>query len=124
MEQGITEGKIRFLMFAGAIDGKIAEYSAAFNNPPTVVCEANHDGIFAPTRSFAAFEANGVSVSTVKGAYDGDGEIIRINEYLGAEQKVRIDYFGEKFGVTLKPYEIKTLRISGGKISETNIIEE
>lgn len=124
MEQGITEGKIRIISFTGAMKTDISEKSAAFNNPPKVICEANHDGKLLSEKTLVAFEGRGVSVTAIKGAYDGNGEIIRLNEYLGKEQSASLNYFDKEICVVLKPYEIKTLRICNEKVIETNIIEQ
>jgi alpha-mannosidase len=124
MEQGITEGKIRIITFTGATKDDISDKASAFNNPPKVICEANHEGVLCSAGVFVDFDGQGVSVTAIKVAYDGSGDIIRLNEYLGMEQTVKIKYFDTDFVITMKPYEIKTLLISDGKLKETNIIEQ
>ncbi len=122
MEQGITEGKIRLMPKATAENA--AKLGAELNDPPIVIVDANHTGRFNPKTSFAKINAESISVSAIKQSYDGNSEIIRLYEYLGKAQTVKMNYFGEAFDIDMKPYEIKTIKIENGRIRESNIIEE
>ncbi len=124
MEQGITEGKLRIIPEICELNSKYVNNSVHFNNPPIVICDSNHDGCFSPEDSFIGFDSESAAISAIKEGYADDSEIIRLYEYLGKEQDAAINYFGKNFSIKLTPYEIKTLKIKDGKISDSNIIEE
>ena len=123
MEQGISEGRVRFYAFDGAPDGRVTALSAAFNNPPEVVCDTNHEGILPPANVLVRVDG-GVSVSALKAAYDGEGEILRLYEPFGNEAHATVDYFGTHVDLSLSPYRIQTLRIQNGVAEEVTILED
>ena len=125
MEQGIGEGRIRFIIHSGdRITRGVVNEARLFNNAPIVLCEPNHDGVYPAEGSYASIIGDSVSVSAVKKAENGDGDIVRIVELAGREQKAVFNFFDMKFDVDLKPYEIKTLKIKDGKAREVYITED
>ncbi len=124
MQQGITEGRICMMPMPFERGANFAVLASHFNNPPTVICDANHEGIFASADSFLDLDGDSVAVSALKEGYDGDCEIIRLYEYLGQKQNVQLKLFGKDISVDMSPYEIKTLKISNVKFAESNILEE
>ena len=125
MEQGITEGQVRVVLHAGGfVENQIPALAAAFNNPPIVICEANHDGIYAPEDSFMSLDAASVSVSAVKECEDDESRILRLYEYAGKAQTVVLKLFGKVLEIPMKPYEIKTIRLKDGTWEEVYITED
>ncbi len=125
MEQGIAEGRLRVVIHKNDLyTDKIPQAATAFNNMPVVICEANHDGIFSSTDSFAKINSKSVLVSAVKESEIDTADIIRLYETGGIEQTVELCYFGNFFKVELAPYEIKTLKISGNKCEDVLITED
>ena len=125
MEQGIAEGRMRFIIHKGDHNSRrIVDEVKAFNNAPIVMCEPNHDGIYPAEGSYASVCGESVSISAFKKTESGDGDIVRIVELAGRVQKAKFNYFDKSFDVELSPYEIKTLKIKDGKAQEVNITED
>ncbi len=122
MEQGICEGRLRILLHTGTED--VPSLAREFNQPPTVICEANHDGILAPTASYLEISERGVLCSALKAAEEGDAEILRLYETAEQTHQFNLAYFGKSIPVTLAPYEIKTLKIEGDCVSEVCLTED
>jgi len=125
MEQGIAEGRVRILMHKGSFtENKIADEARAFNNAPIVITEANHDGPLPAQDSFMCLDAQSAYLGCVKKALRNNDDIIRLAEYAGNAQTVKLRYFDKEYAIDMKPYEIKTLKITDGMIEETNITED
>lgn len=125
MEQGITEGRIRIVIHNGDfVERHIPALAAAFNNPPVVICEANHDGIYEAEHQFISLDGTGVAISAVKECEDNDTCIVRLYEYAGNAQKICLHWFGQSFETVINPYEIKTMQISGNSMKEVYITED
>ncbi len=125
MEQGVSEGKIRVLIHKGNyLENGVAHMAKAFVNPPIVLCESNHSGIYPPCRSFASVDKNSVYITAIKQSEDEKGDIIRLNEFAGKSEQVTLKYFDSEFKVDVGPYEIKTLSIKEDGYCEVNITED
>jgi len=126
MEQGVSEGSLRIMMHKGDfMQNKVFDMAKGFNNKPIVMCEPNHDGIYSSFESYVSLESESVVLSALKKAEGDYGDIIRIAEIAGQKQEVTIKYFdvGE-FIVSVNPYEIKTIKLKDGELSEVNITED
>ena len=123
MEQGITEGEVR-IEISKTAERDIAARAKAFNNPPIVISDANHDGVLSPTDSFAKISAESVLISAIKRAEDSCDVIIRLNEYAGKAQTAKLCVFDKSFEILLDPFEIKTLLFTGESLEEVSILEE
>jgi hypothetical protein len=96
--------------------------AAQWNAGPIVVCEANHAGSLPGT--WQGFSGEGVNLTVVKAAEDGDGYVIRISELDGKKADARLEICGCSADISAAPYEIKTLHISeNGIITETDMLE-
>lgn len=125
MEQGVTEGTLRVVIHDGDFtENKIAERAIAFNNAPLVICEANHGGIYPTVNGFMQTDGTGVEMSAWKQSEDGESEIVRLYEYAGKAQTVRLNRFGKNYAISVTPYEIKTLKFENGVFAEAFITEE
>ncbi len=125
LEQGITEGTVRVLMAQGSIgESGIAAQAAALNNPPIVLCDANHDGIYGWTDQFMKLCGDGVSLSALKEWEDGREDVLRVYEYAGKSVTASLTWLGKTYEIALAPYEIKTLKVTESGLEELYIIED
>lgn len=125
MEQGITEGRLRVVLYKGDfVSREISSMATAFNNPPLVICEANHDGIYSATDGFMELQGEGVYVTAWKECENSDNEIIRLYENAGKTQNALLKYFGKAYDVSLSPYEIKTLKFENDRWTEVYLTED
>ena len=125
MEQGITFGKIRIIPEAVSPATAVAG-AMQWNDPPIVVCEANHGGTLPPMATGLSLDCDNAVVTSLKQAEDSDGYVLRLTEYDGIGGSVKLK-FGENeaVDVSLSPYEIKTLRfLKDGSVRETNMLED
>ena len=121
MEQGICEGDIRVLTDKTV---PVEEMSVLFNNPPVVLCEANHNGSLPAFGSYCSKESESVLLTVIKKAEGNDDIIVRGVEYAGKEQKIKLDFCKNIYDFTVKPYEIFTVKINGKEISKVNLLEK
>ena len=125
MEQGITEGRLRVVLYEGDFVSRgITDLATAFNNPPLVICEANHDGVYSATDSFMSLQGEGVHVTAWKEGENDDAEIIRLYENAGQAQTISLKRFGQSYDISLSPYEIKTLKYENECWTEVYLTED
>ncbi len=125
MEQGVTSGKLSIIPYVGTfISNDIAQKARALNNPPFTVCEPNHDGFLPSENSFVSVKGNGVELSTIKQAENGNGIIARLVSLSQSVENVELKVFNDTFRFDIKPFEIKTLKILNGNIQEVLITED
>lgn len=125
MEQGVLEGSLRIVVHMGTCyDNNVPAMARSFNNVPIVISESNHDGIFPSSDSFVSVDADTVAISAVKKAENGQAHILRMYELAGQEQTVHLRWFGKVFEIDVKPFEIKTLCVTGDEIREVLITED
>lgn len=125
MEQGITFGKIRIIPEAVSPATAVAG-AMQWNDPPIVVCEANHGGTLPPTATGLSLDCDNAVVTALKQAEDSDGYVLRLTEYNGISGSIKLKLGENKaVEVRLSPYEIKTLRfMKDGSVRETNMLED
>ncbi|MBE7042171.1 MAG: hypothetical protein E7399_01575 [Ruminococcaceae bacterium] len=121
---GISEGKLRIVIHEGKENRGISALAKQFNNPPIVLCEANHEGMYPAEQSFVSLEGTGVVLGAMKKQELGEDTVIRLAEVEGNEGQVILRYFGKKYAVSMNPYEIKTLKIDGEYLKEVYITED
>ncbi len=119
-EQGRQEGTVR-VSFDKLKDAPI--FATEFNNPPVVLCEANHDGNLKASGSFLNYDAESVCLMVLKKAEDKDTLIVRGVEFGGKSQKLKLSLFGKDYTLDISPYEIFTAEISGEEIKKVNMLE-
>ncbi len=118
MGQGETEGRIR-IVFEGNADIE----GVKFNNPPVIMCEANHGGIFEPQASFIEISEN-IMLGTLKKAECGNGYVCRLYNTADCVTTGKISLFGNNADVCLKPHEIQSIHNNEEKFVKINILEE
>ncbi|GHT22023.1 hypothetical protein AGMMS4957_11720 [Bacteroidia bacterium] len=99
-----------------------------FIAPPVVIYQGIHGGTMAKSGSYLSVDAPNVIVSSIKQSETGDDLIIRLVETLGKPASPTLSFPSANFAWkgTLKPCEIKTLRLNPdtGYIKEVNLLEE
>lgn len=91
---------------------------------PEFLLDSYHDGKLPLQESRFKCDASNVILNTVKPSEDGNGVVLRLYEASGKATKAHITFEGVKIGCYFKPFEVKTLIISGQKARETNFLEE
>ena len=121
LSQGITEGEIR-VSFSNT-RSKFA-VSAEFNNPPIVMCEANHGGKLKSEGSFLSCNDNGVNLTVMKKSEDRNITVLRGVELLGKAKNITITLNGIEYPLFVEPYEIFTIKADGENLVKINMLEE
>ena len=124
MEEGITEGKLRFVLNNSDTGMTVPAMASFFNAPPKVIVDSNHGGKLPPEASFVRLDSATATVSAIKSSEDGDGWIVRIAESFGVSHTAVLEWFGRSFATDLSAYEIKTLKITDKGIEEVLITED
>ena len=125
LEQGITSGRVRLIPEAVSANAAAAG-ALVWNDPPVVVCEANHGGTLPPTAEGIRMEPACAVVTALKKAEDGNGYVLRLTEYdgIGGRMRLRLGNAAPA-EIVVSPFEIKTLRfLNDGTVKETNMLEE
>lgn len=106
-----------------------ARVSDIINKPYDYLIDMNHGGRLNVNRfSFLENSAENVSIEVLKKAEDNKQIIIRLRELEGKETKAKLDIniLEKSLEVDIKPFEIKTIRISDNEcfsFEELNLIE-
>ncbi len=119
MGQGASEGRIRLIF-----DGNESAESMLFNNQPIILCEANHDGILEPAKSFYQCSDDNILLTTLKKAEHEEQYVIRT--WNAADEKVtsEIKLFDYSAEVENGLFEIKSLMTRDDTFKEVNMLEE
>ncbi len=108
------------------INSDLFKESELLNSPLQTHQETHHDGTLDQTYCGIEVDNDSVVVTSIKGAEDSDGYILRILETNGesATAKISLNALNADFELNFKPQEIKTVRInSQGEITECLITE-
>lgn len=114
--------------------GETERQAMMLNNPLTVCIKTNRTGILPPAFSYVTCDQSGVMLDVVKKAEDSDDWIVRFHEYFNRRSQatltfgrpvVRVvecdlmennlqtlDTDGQQICVAIKPYEIRTIKVS------------
>lgn len=71
-----------------------------------------------------ALDQTSIRLGAAKRAEEGDAVILRLHETDGKPADVCLLFDGRRFALAFRPYEIKTIRIDGEGLTETNFLEE
>ncbi|HEX8774153.1 MAG TPA: glycoside hydrolase family 38 C-terminal domain-containing protein [Pyrinomonadaceae bacterium] len=98
--------------------------------PAEYVMESAHEGTEPRERSFFRIAPGTVTLTALKRAEAGDGIVLRLQERAGraTEYTVESPVLGLAHRGSIKPWEIKTLAVTGGKgkrqeVKEVNLLE-
>ena len=129
IDQG--ERQLTFWFNAGSVDARMAAVAreAQIHNEKPMAQWFSPSGQGARAKPFVVLSNTKVQITAIKQAESGRGWIIRLFEPTGTRQKTQLRVLVGKpiqKTVTLKPFEIKTLKIDAAlrTVIETNMMEE
>jgi alpha-mannosidase len=107
-------------------DARMSVRSLVFHEQPVAVIESAHGGNLGKVYSGAGVVGDGIVVTVVKHAADGEGSVVRLFESTGNKQsgQVVLDSLNTVLNISLSPYEIKTYRIAHRDVTEISCIED
>ena len=120
--QGINEGRMR-ICFDTVSPAEAYAAADHFLDPPVVIDEAWHPGIDNPEYSFVRVENGSAALTVLKQTEEGNGLILRLAEYNGIAETVTLRFGDAVYTVEMKPYEIKTLKLTGTAMTEVSMLE-
>lgn len=129
IDQGVQRFNYWLLPHGGGWqEAETPRRAAELNQRPVVQVETYHPGPLPPTDSYLHVEGDGVIVSALKRAEDGDGVIVRCCETNGRESNARIvlEAWDRAIDVELRPTELKTFLVPydpDQPVREVNLIE-
>jgi alpha-mannosidase len=98
--------------------------------PAEYVMDSAHDGTEPWERSFFQLSPGNVTVTAVKRAEQGEGIIVRLQEHAGLNTDLNLEslVLGLRHRAPIRPWEVKTLLITGGKgkpqeVKEVSLLE-
>lgn len=129
MDQGLQSFTYRLLPHAdGWQEAQTPRRAAELNQPAIVQKEACHRGPLPSRSSFLRVNGEGVAVTALKRAEDGNGVVVRCFETNGRPARVTLDLTGwnRSIDLTLGPTEIKTYLVPDDEteaVREVDLIE-
>jgi alpha-mannosidase len=129
MDQGIQRFTYWLLPHAGGWqEAETPRRAAELNARPVAQVESFHPGPLPQRDSYLEVEGEGVVVSALKRAEDGNGVIVRLFETdgRGARAQVHLRAWDRTLDVDLGPSEIKTILVpddGSEPVREVNLIE-
>jgi alpha-mannosidase len=124
MDQGRQRFRVRLVPHAGDWrSAGVVRLAAELNQPPFAMLESFHDGPLPPEGSYAADGAANVVMTVLKRAEDGDAYVVRAYESAGHEGRASFDVLGHTWEAAFRANEIKTFRLAGGDVAETDLLE-
>lgn len=124
IDQGIQKFTYQLKIHNG--DWKAAgtiQDATLLNQPVIANYETFHKGELPRRNSAIHIDRENIILSTLKKPYQGDGWILRLYEAYGLETPAQIALFGERFSVSFRPHEIKTLRLRRGTVNTVDFQE-
>jgi alpha-mannosidase len=98
--------------------------------PAEYVIDSAHEGSEPWERSFFHLAPGNVTVTALKRAEQGEGIIVRVQEHAGKQTEITLNsaVLGLKHSSQIKPWEIKTLLVTGGRgksaaVKEVDLLE-
>ncbi|MBE7045159.1 MAG: hypothetical protein E7397_06480, partial [Ruminococcaceae bacterium] len=116
---GVTTGKLRVFF-----EGNECREATLFNNPPVVLCEANHDGILPPEDGFFKNSSDTLLLTALKKSEADKGYVLRIQNPEQSAEKAELSFLGQTVSCSLNPGEIQTIVSDKNQSIKTNMLEE
>jgi len=128
-DQGIQTFRLWLVPHTGTWqEAKVVRLAEEYTAPVPVQYQGIHGGSLPQSGSFLSLNARNVVVTALKRSEEGDDLILRCYETDGrpATVTVQLNFLSRKWTGSIRPFEIKTLRIpiKGGAISEVNLLEK
>ena len=124
MEEAPSEFSYSLTPYSGA--AAATREAEELNTPLRSVIETFHGGSLKTEYEGISVGAENVKITAMKKAEDGNGYILRAYECEGVatETEINLVCANKRFTAAFNPFEIKTFRIGGGKVSETDLKED
>lgn len=128
-EQGVREGAWKVILHDGDWrKAQIPKHAVAFNNPVITIAEANHPGSRPSEDSLIEVEASSSLMTVVKKAEDDESIVMRMYEYGGRKDEVKIALptLKKDIRISVGKYEIRTVKVEhapDGRVFDTNLLE-
>lgn len=118
IDRGIVEGRLRF-----SLEKEVQHFAEAFQNPPIVIDECNHNGSLPYEKSYFSIDDPCVDLMALKYAEDSSDTLLRLSESDGNHHRVTLTIVDQVHQVDLNPYEIKTLKEENNTLIEVDMLE-
>lgn len=112
LDQGCQEFNIVLKPHVGAWeDAGAVRRAVEFNLPLVPITMHGHSGDLPALQSLAALTSDEISLTALKFADDGYGLIVRLADRHGRGGQGQLQWMGQAFPVSVKPFEVITLRL-------------
>jgi len=107
-------------------DAGVMHAGYALNNPGFAIEAPSHPGRLGTSISLARTAPRNVLIEVIKQAEDGNGIIVRLYETHGRDTQATLELplLGVSHAFPIGHNEIKTFRITGTSVTETNLLED
>jgi alpha-mannosidase len=123
-DQGPCELRVALLPHGGDWRAaRVVREGRQLNAPCLLREEPAHPGRLAPCFSFASVDCSHCVLEVVKRKEDGQGLALRLVETDGQAANTTLHVAGGDFALSLRPYEIKTVIVADGKLTEADLLE-
>ena len=124
MDQGMHSFALRLLPHPGGWEdaGTVRE-ALLLNTPPMAVETACASGDLPGKHSFGQLSEPGIELCALKEAEEDGSLIVRLLETAGRAADATLTIAGASYRVSLRPFELKTLRVADGQAKETDLLE-
>lgn len=123
-DQGPCKLKVALLPHAGDWrEARVPRHGRQLNTECLVREEPAHTGRLAPTFSLASVDCDHCVLEVIKRQEEGDGFTVRVVETDGQAAETALHLARETFPLNLRPYEIKTVILSDGSLTEADLLE-
>ncbi|MBR0462913.1 MAG: alpha-mannosidase [Clostridia bacterium] len=121
---GVREMNYRIVPMGETDTAALTRADGAMNQPPFPAYETFHGGELPESASYAW--CDGALLNVIKAAEDGDGLIVRLNETSGVDSHaaVELGFIGRRFETDLRPYQIRSFRVTDAGVSEVDLLEK
>ncbi|MDH7601660.1 MAG: glycoside hydrolase family 38 C-terminal domain-containing protein, partial [Armatimonadota bacterium] len=124
MDQGLNEFRFALLPHSGGWqEAEVPFFAALFNMPPTAVETHVHTGQLPAESSLGSISAPNVQLCALKQCEDDEATIVRLWETCGRASDCALRLGSKEYRAHVGPFELKTLKISDGKLEEVDLIE-
>lgn len=117
LDQGWQERRFRILAVDGPVPADLDRLAAGFQSPPAHMLDSGHAGSAPWERSLLRVAPAHVALLALKPAEDGDGFILRLQEFAGepTEAAIAVEGRAQPFRLQMAPWQILTTRLSRRK---------
>ena len=120
------QGEQRFCLYLNAVDGDITalhHMGELLSRNPDVIMGGYHAGSLPAQSSIMEIDTPLVEASALKKGEDSDAVILRLHSLADETVEAGISFYGTSFRTIFGPQQIKTFRILGGDVQETDFLE-